>query len=82
MSASALLLHRKLIQPGARGWRRAATSCGDPGPELTQTAPLGNVSEGWNLQQSQTVNADSRGNPNEYESPQYSPTEHRKDRHG
>jgi hypothetical protein len=82
MSASALLLHRTLIQPGRRGWRGAVTSCGDPGPELTQTALLGNVSTGWNLQQSQIVNADSRGNPNDDESPQYSPTEHQKDRHG
>jgi len=82
MSASALLLHRKLIHPVQRGWRAAATSYGDPGRELTQTAPPGNVSAGWNLQQSQIVNADSRGNPNEHESPHYSPTEHQKDHHG
>lgn len=82
MSASAMLLHRMLIQAEPRGWRAPDTSRGDPGPELTQTALPGNVSPGWNSQQSQIVNADLLGNPDEYESPQYSPTEHQKDHHG
>lgn len=82
MSASAMLLHRMLIKPENRGWKGPATSCGDPGPELTQTAPQGIVSRGWNSLQSQIANDDSRGNPNAHESPQYSPTEHQKDRHG
>jgi len=82
MSASLMLLHRKLMHTGGRGWRAPATTSGDPGPELTQTAPQGIVSSGWNSLQSQIVNADSRGNPNADESPQYLPTEHRKDAHG
>lgn len=82
MSASVLLLHRMLVQPGQRGWRGAATSGDDPGRELTQTAPSGNALVGQNLKQSQIVNVDSWANPNERESPQYSPTEHQKDRHG
>jgi len=82
MSASAMLLHRMLIKAESQGWKAPATSAGDPGPELTQTAPQGIVSRGWNSLQSQIVKADSRGNPNAHESPQYSPTEHQKDRHG
>jgi hypothetical protein len=82
MSASAMLLHRMLITTENRGWKAPVTSCGDPGPELTQTAPQGVGPLGWNLLQSQNINTDSRGNPNALESPQYSPTEHQKDRHG
>jgi len=82
MSASAMLLHRMLIKPESRGWKTPATSCGDPGRELTQTAPQGIVSRGWNPLSSQTVNANSPGGPDADESLQYSPTEHQKDRHG
>ena len=82
MSASAMLLHSMLIKAESRGWNAPATSSSDPGPELTQTAPQRIVSRGWNSLQSQIVNADSRGNPNAHESPQYSLTEHQKDRHG
>jgi hypothetical protein len=81
MSASALLLHRKLIGTAGRGWRPAATTHGDPAPELTQTAPLGNVSTGWNPSKSQNVNADSGANPERAESPHYSPAEQRKPTH-
>jgi hypothetical protein len=82
MSASAMLLHRMLIKTENRGWKAPATTCGDPGRELTQTASQGVGPLGWNSLQSQIVNTDSRGNPNANESPHYSPTEHQKDHHG
>ena len=82
MSASAMLLHRVLLKPQDRGWKRPETSADDREPELTQTASREVGLSGWNLLQSQFVNTDSRGNPNAHESPHYSPTEHQKDRHG
>ncbi len=82
MSASAMLLHRMLIKTENRGWKAPATTCGDHGHELTQTAPQGVGPLGYNLLPNQIVNADSRGNPNALESPHYSPTEHQKDRNG
>lgn len=82
MSASAMLLHRMLIKTENRGWKTPATTCDDPGRELNQTAPQEVGLLGWNSLQSQTVNTDSRGDPNAYESSRYSPTEHQKDRNG
>ena len=78
MSASALLLHRKLIQPGARGWRTPYTSAGEASPMATRAYPLGNVSGAANPPRSQNVNGDSGANPDHAESPQYSPAEDRK----
>jgi hypothetical protein len=77
MSASAMLLHRMLITGAGRGWKAVATSDGDRAPELTQTAPQGIVSPGWNSQQSQIVNSELAANSDRAESPHYLPTEQR-----
>jgi len=78
MSASALLLHRMLIGAAGRGWKAPVSTYGDPGPELTHTGPLGDVSPAWISSQSQTVNTDSGANPDRAESPHYLRTEDRK----
>jgi len=82
MSAFAMLLHRKLILNGARGWQSPDTSGGARTPAATRNPPLGNVPKGAKSPESQNTNADPDANPDWTESPQYLPREHRKHPHG
>lgn len=82
MSAFAMLLHRKLILSGARGWRSPDTSAGGESPAATRHPSLGNELAVAKIPESQVINTDQGTTPDRTESPQYLSREHRKLPHG